>query len=166
MPHFQFIVSALCVSLLAGCSRTDVKERERAAVVDLRSDLDQNGFFRAGWAVSENDTTMDSLRAEVFSRANAELRRRLDALFPDPITYQVECFIVPDTGGYRFVVLSRKRLTAEEAESVRIAAQDALAHARSLITLIWPNKSLQPTATAVMPPAAQEIMPAVAVAER
>ena len=27
------------------------------------------------------------------------------------------------------------------------------------------NKSLQPTATAVMPPAAQEIMPAVAVAE-
>jgi hypothetical protein len=28
-----------------------------------------------------------------------------------------------------------------------------------------PNKSLQPTATAVMPPAAQEIMPAVAVAE-
>jgi hypothetical protein len=29
----------------------------------------------------------------------------------------------------------------------------------------WPNKSLQPTATAVMPPAAQEIMPAVAVAE-
>jgi hypothetical protein len=30
---------------------------------------------------------------------------------------------------------------------------------------IWPNKSLQPTATAVMPPAAQEIMPAEAVAE-
>jgi hypothetical protein len=30
---------------------------------------------------------------------------------------------------------------------------------------ILPNKSLQPTATAVMPPAAQEIMPAVAVAE-
>jgi hypothetical protein len=28
-----------------------------------------------------------------------------------------------------------------------------------------PNKSLQPTATAVMPPAAQEIMPAAAVAE-
>jgi hypothetical protein len=28
-----------------------------------------------------------------------------------------------------------------------------------------PNKSLQPTATAVMPPAAQEIMPVVAVAE-
>jgi hypothetical protein len=28
-----------------------------------------------------------------------------------------------------------------------------------------PNKSLQPTATAVMPPAAQEIMPAVSVAE-
>jgi hypothetical protein len=28
-----------------------------------------------------------------------------------------------------------------------------------------PNKSLQPTATAVMPPAAQETMPAVAVAE-
>jgi hypothetical protein len=28
-----------------------------------------------------------------------------------------------------------------------------------------PNKSLHPTATAVMPPAAQEIMPAVAVAE-
>jgi hypothetical protein len=28
-----------------------------------------------------------------------------------------------------------------------------------------PNQSLQPTATAVMPPAAQEIMPAVAVAE-
>jgi hypothetical protein len=30
---------------------------------------------------------------------------------------------------------------------------------------IWPNKSLQPTPTAVMPPAAQEIMPAVGVAE-
>jgi hypothetical protein len=30
---------------------------------------------------------------------------------------------------------------------------------------LLPNKSLQPTATAVMPPAAQEIMPAVAVAE-
>jgi hypothetical protein len=30
---------------------------------------------------------------------------------------------------------------------------------------IWPNKSLQPTATAVTPPAAQEIVPAVAVAE-
>jgi hypothetical protein len=29
----------------------------------------------------------------------------------------------------------------------------------------WPNKSLQPTPTAVMPPAAQEIMPAVGVAE-
>jgi hypothetical protein len=29
----------------------------------------------------------------------------------------------------------------------------------------WPNKSLQPTATAVTPPAAQEIVPAVAVAE-
>jgi hypothetical protein len=28
-----------------------------------------------------------------------------------------------------------------------------------------PNKSLQPTPTAVMPPAAQEIMPAVGVAE-
>jgi hypothetical protein len=28
-----------------------------------------------------------------------------------------------------------------------------------------PNKSLQPTATAVTPPAAQEIVPAVAVAE-
>jgi hypothetical protein len=28
-----------------------------------------------------------------------------------------------------------------------------------------PNKSLQPTATPVMPPAAQEIMPGVAVAE-
>jgi hypothetical protein len=28
-----------------------------------------------------------------------------------------------------------------------------------------PNKSLQPTATAVTPPAAQEIAPAVAVAE-
>jgi hypothetical protein len=30
---------------------------------------------------------------------------------------------------------------------------------------VWPNKSLQPTATAVMPPAAQEITPAVGVAE-
>jgi hypothetical protein len=33
------------------------------------------------------------------------------------------------------------------------------------VTGFWPNKSLQPTATAVMTPAAQEIMPAVAVAE-
>jgi hypothetical protein len=32
-------------------------------------------------------------------------------------------------------------------------------------TAVPPNKSLQPTATAVMPPAAQEIMPAVAVAD-
>jgi hypothetical protein len=32
-------------------------------------------------------------------------------------------------------------------------------------TPTWPNKSLQPTATAVTPPAAQEIVPAVAVAE-
>jgi hypothetical protein len=32
-------------------------------------------------------------------------------------------------------------------------------------SVVLPNKSLQPTATAVMPPAAQEIMPAVAVAE-
>jgi hypothetical protein len=30
---------------------------------------------------------------------------------------------------------------------------------------LLPNKSLQPTPTAVMPPAAQEIMPAVGVAE-
>jgi hypothetical protein len=38
---------------------------------------------------------------------------------------------------------------------------------RSLLQRAWheANKSLQPTATAVMPPAAQEIVPAVAVAE-
>jgi hypothetical protein len=36
---------------------------------------------------------------------------------------------------------------------------------RMMNTAESPNKSLQPTATAVMPPAAQEIMPAVAVAE-
>jgi hypothetical protein len=34
-----------------------------------------------------------------------------------------------------------------------------------VLSQIWPNKSLQPTATAVTPPAAQEIVPAVAVAE-
>jgi hypothetical protein len=33
------------------------------------------------------------------------------------------------------------------------------------IARTWPNKSLQPTPTAVMPPAAQEITPAVGVAE-
>jgi hypothetical protein len=41
-------------------------------------------------------------------------------------------------------------------------------HARALRLKIeqkWANKSLQPTATAVTPPAAQEIVPAVAVAE-
>ena len=63
-----------------------------------------------------------------------------------------------------------KEVLSPAQQTNTVFTNDRLAHARvergqEGATHIWPNKSLQPTATAVMPPAAQEIMPAVAVAE-
>jgi hypothetical protein len=56
-------------------------------------------------------------------------------------------------------------LVVWSTRGAKFSAAMRLPGLRVCATSIWPNKSLQPTATPVMPPAAQEIMPGVAVAE-
>ena len=140
----KIISAGYAVSVLsAALSVSSCKQGAPRAAVRAEhslSDLDQNGFITTGWSVSEDDSDVDSLPSKVFARANADLRRRVGDLFPDVVSYQTQCLIVPDIGGYRIVALSRKRLTEKESETIRLAARDALSKARGWHVLEVPKK--------------------------
>jgi hypothetical protein len=86
---------------------------------------------------------------------------RYDGIHVFALYYEAGLSIVIDASASRGV---RAQVTEIRMKVERLLAINGLDFVPKA-THNSPNKSLQPTATAVMPPAAQEIMPAVAVAE-
>jgi hypothetical protein len=103
---------------------------------------------------------------------NATLKQSLSgAGFTIRYTYTVEAVLRVGTNDVVLKATGSRAAAMAAGSAMRQAVELAVLEVAKQTKLvltgaqILPNKSLQPTATAVTPPAAQEIVPAVAVAE-